>query len=101
MTDVRTRLTARLDSLLTREGSLQARLRAPLEADSEEQAAHLEQDDALTQLSDAVRADILALRAALGRLDAGTYGQCTRCGQPIPPRRLDALPGATTCVSCG
>ena len=38
--------------------------------------------------------------AALGRLDAGTYGRCERCGQTIPVERLEALPTARLCVAC-
>lgn len=38
--------------------------------------------------------------AALARLDAGTYGSCNGCGGEIPAERLDALPWASTCVSC-
>lgn len=38
--------------------------------------------------------------AALGRMDAGTYGTCARCGRPIPEERLDAVPYATLCVEC-
>jgi DnaK suppressor protein len=37
---------------------------------------------------------------ALGRLDAGHYGVCSRCGQSINPERLTALPYATTCIRC-
>jgi DnaK suppressor protein len=37
---------------------------------------------------------------AIGRIDAGTYGLCSRCGQPIPDERLDAVPYAVLCVSC-
>jgi len=37
---------------------------------------------------------------ALARLEAGTYGTCTKCGEPIPEGRLDARPTATTCVGC-
>jgi DnaK suppressor protein len=36
--------------------------------------------------------------AALARLDDGTYGLCTRCGQPISAERLDAVPYATLCI---
>ncbi len=39
------------------------------------------------------------VRAALQRIDAGTYGTCLDCGQPIPPARLDAIPWALYCVS--
>ena len=37
---------------------------------------------------------------ALARIDAGTYGTCTRCGQPIPDERLAAVPYAVLCVPC-
>ena len=37
---------------------------------------------------------------ALERFENGTYGICQECHQPIPPERLEALPYATTCVSC-
>lgn len=43
---------------------------------------------------------IAGLDDALGRLDAGTYGSCVHCGEPIPTERLEARPDATTCVSC-
>ena len=38
--------------------------------------------------------------AALGRIDAGTFGTCTRCGKPIGEDRLDAMPYATLCIEC-
>jgi RNA polymerase-binding transcription factor len=37
---------------------------------------------------------------ALVRIEAGTYGTCERCGQPIPEERLDAVPYAVLCVPC-
>jgi DnaK suppressor protein len=37
---------------------------------------------------------------ALGRIDAGTYGRCERCGNEIPEERLQAVPYATLCLSC-
>ena len=37
---------------------------------------------------------------ALARIDAGTYGTCIRCGQPIPDERLEAVPYAVLCVPC-
>ena len=35
---------------------------------------------------------------ALARIDAGTYGLCVVCGEPIPEERLAAVPYATLCV---
>ncbi len=40
------------------------------------------------------------IRAALGRLDEGTYGVCATCGRPIPEERLAVRPTAATCVGC-
>ena len=40
------------------------------------------------------------LNVALDRLREGEYGICTRCDQPIPPRRLQVLPWAKYCVPC-
>jgi DnaK suppressor protein len=37
---------------------------------------------------------------ALQKIDAGTYGSCERCGEPIPEARLEALPHAALCVAC-
>src|SRR5439155_24499871 len=37
---------------------------------------------------------------ALAKLDEGSYGICDRCGQPITPERLEAMPSATLCVTC-
>ncbi|HAG99869.1 MAG TPA: transcriptional regulator, partial [Ktedonobacter sp.] len=35
---------------------------------------------------------------ALERIEKGTYGTCIVCGQPIPEKRLEALPWAARCV---
>jgi DnaK suppressor protein len=37
---------------------------------------------------------------ALARIDAGTYGVCESCGQPIGKARLLAFPRARLCVAC-
>ena len=39
-------------------------------------------------------ARIAEIDAAIGRLDDGTYGTCTRCGQPVGEGRLAARPMA-------
>lgn len=38
--------------------------------------------------------------AALARLDAGSYGACTKCGTAIPEERLELRPFSATCVAC-
>jgi DnaK suppressor protein len=37
---------------------------------------------------------------ALARMDEGTYGACERCGRPIDPIRLRALPRTLLCAEC-
>lgn len=37
---------------------------------------------------------------ALTRIDDGTYGICLRCGKPINPERLEALPYVEYDVEC-
>jgi RNA polymerase-binding transcription factor DksA len=36
---------------------------------------------------------------ALGRLDAGTYGTCEQCGEPIAAARLEAMPATRFCIT--
>jgi DnaK suppressor protein len=40
------------------------------------------------------------VEAALRRMATGSYGQCDRCEQDIPPERLEALPVTTLCLDC-
>lgn len=47
-----------------------------------------------------IRERLTAVNRAIGRIERGAYGLCERCGQPIDPARLEALPSATLCVSC-
>lgn len=38
--------------------------------------------------------------AALKRIENGTYGWCTNCGQPIPEGRLVTMPYVANCLEC-
>lgn len=104
-----------------------AQLRKQLEADRvelESQAARLEadaadeswkeprsDDDAETgtatferertmSLARNARATVVQIDRALARMDAGTYGLCITCEQPIPIERLEAIPQAVECLDC-
>jgi DnaK suppressor protein len=41
-----------------------------------------------------------AIRDALGRLREGRYGTCRDCGDPIPEKRLLAIPETSRCIPC-
>jgi DnaK suppressor protein len=43
---------------------------------------------------------LVAIDAALTRIEAGTYGKCVNCGAQIPEERLEAMPWATLCIDC-
>jgi DnaK suppressor protein len=54
--------------------------------------------DRTKAIVEAAQQTLTQVNAALQRLAEGKYGICARCGKPIPPRRLEALPYATLCV---
>ena len=65
-----------------------------------EQACERANEDVLRALLAEARQELNAAQQALARLEAGHYGQCTGCGEPIEAKRLDALPAAALCLSC-
>jgi len=40
------------------------------------------------------------VRAALRRIDDGTYGTCVHCEEEISPKRLNAVPWTPYCIAC-
>ena len=51
-------------------------------------------------LRDHERSQLAQVEAALAALDAGTYGTCRNCGNPIAAGRLEAIPWAQLCIDC-
>ncbi len=41
------------------------------------------------------------IQEALRRLDAGTFGVCTACGEQVAAERLFVFPESGTCAPCG
>ncbi len=50
------------------------------------------------QIDDTVSDAVSAARARLPRGESAEY--CDLCGETIPPKRREAIPGVRTCVSC-
>ena len=93
-------LTARLSELRTHLAKVDRELRKMLPADFEEQAIELENQEALEVIQRTETTEIHQIETALKRISKGTYGTCAKCGEPIDPRRLKALPTAATCIPC-
>ncbi len=43
---------------------------------------------------------LAAIETSLERIEDGTYGTCTNCGQEIPRERLEANLWASLCIDC-
>ncbi|MDY0251057.1 MAG: TraR/DksA family transcriptional regulator [Pseudomonas sp.] len=65
-----------------------------------EQATERQNDMVLQGLLADARTSVNEVQQALARLDAGTYGECEKCGEPISAARLEALPSAAFCIHC-
>ncbi|HEX3264811.1 MAG TPA: TraR/DksA C4-type zinc finger protein [Candidatus Limnocylindrales bacterium] len=63
-------------------------------------ASHVFEQQRDLALRDRSRTELALVEGALRRLDEGTYGACTSCGNPIAPERLEAIPWAPLCIDC-
>lgn len=99
-----TRQTARLEEMRADLDRRMERVeadaeRAP-EQDAEERAQQAENDEVLEHFGTSGARERAAIDAALTRIAEGTYGYCTRCGEPIGDERLEALPATPFCRAC-
>ena len=65
-----------------------------------EHFGHAEDSRAQVAIEEHESAQLNAIASALERMDAGTYGECTDCGQDIAPARLQATPEVARCLPC-
>lgn len=100
---VRHQLEQRLEQLEQRLGKIERDRRREtnaLDPDWAEQAAVRQNDEILDSLHEEETQQITAIRAALKRMDEGTYGLCLTCDKPIGEKRLEALPYTVQCIAC-
>ncbi len=101
-----TALTAERERLLHDLAQLRGELVDPGRDSAERLGAG--SDDAVetltNELDEGMEADLQAsldeVDAALARIADGTFGICIDCGQPIPDKRLEALPASARCIEC-
>jgi DnaK suppressor protein len=70
------------------------------EADQFDEAQRTAERDLLITNLDRDSIMLRDVRAALARLEDGTFGACLRCEEDIAPRRLAAVPWASLCLKC-
>jgi DnaK suppressor protein len=63
----------------------------------EEEAQKLELSRRYNQLGNRERGEVESIELALNKVEAGKYGRCEECGEPIPLKRLQAIPWARLC----
>src|SRR5512147_1226538 len=98
--EIRARLMQHKAELRKRVSTIHEHARDPLEQDSAEQAAQLGNVAVVSALEAEAVQQIAEIEAALQRLEAGTYGICVSCGEPIGEGRLKVRPAATQCRDC-
>ena len=96
----REKLQRQKDELSERISKIKADVASGLDADSEEQAAQLENMEVLNALVDEGQQELEQINSALQRAEDGSYGLCASCGEPINPERLEARPYSLECINC-
>lgn len=68
---------------------------------AEEDQAQLSHDEFISlSLNSLDYVQLRMIEEALDRIEAGDYGICLGCEEPIPAKRLQAVPWAKYCVTC-
>jgi DnaK suppressor protein len=66
----------------------------------EDQAQHSLEEAVSLRLNGHEYLQLRQIQEALDRLQLGEFGTCLSCEEPIPAKRLHALPWAKYCVKC-
>ena len=98
--EVRKNLLAKRAQLVHRVGGTQATERTEVAEGQNDNAQLWEVSDVRDDLDNQASSELDQVNQALARLDAGEYGECTSCGEPIAQRRLKAQPEAPFCLGC-
>lgn len=69
-------------------------------ADPADQASASTMEELNISLQNNDREEYARIIKALAMIDAGTYGKCTDCEQPLSEKRLQLYPNATRCLAC-
>jgi DnaK suppressor protein len=79
---------------------LREALKTEVDPDADEGDPDLVEREKVMALVQGLERKLESIEYALRQAKEGMYGVCERCGEPIDPARLEAVPEATLCVSC-
>jgi len=98
--DRKRQLLNRLAELDSRLHEIGEELDAHQSKDWGELALEREEDEVLEGMGSSGLAEVKQIRAALERIEDGSYGFCVRCGEEIAEERLDVVPATPFCRIC-
>jgi DnaK suppressor protein len=98
--ELRARLLAERATIPSDRQSQRRVLSTPANAASEDQAPLLHDQFVAISTTSRHRRKLALIDGALDRLARGEYGLCDECGEPIPLKRLQAVPWAEYCIPC-
>jgi len=95
------RLEERLADLVSKLGEIDEDLKEHgTEADFEERATEIAGDEVLEGLGVQGLREARQIKAALQRIEDGTYGYCVQCDEEIPKKHLELLLHSPLCANC-
>ncbi len=69
-------------------------------ANFSDQSQELESQELVKALDTEGRVELKLIDEALDRIDAGSYGDCQKCGEAVQEERLAAVPYTRYCITC-
>jgi DnaK suppressor protein len=88
------------EQLLAEVQQLRDTLKTEVDPDADEGDPDLVEREKVIALISTMEHRLKSIEHALRQAQEGKYGICERCGEPIDPARLEALPEATLCIKC-
>lgn len=94
------KLEAEHEQVRERLNSLRESLKAEVEPATDEGYPDVYEREKNLALLQRLEQKLESIERALRLQTKGNYGICERCGLPIDPERLEALPDTTVCLPC-
>lgn len=99
-TDIQNKLEERKETLLQRISRVKHGISQEHSADWSEQAQERQNDEVLEVIGNESQHELSQINIALERIISGDYMNCTKCGNDISMKRLEAVPYTHLCINC-